>query len=272
MFCLQPLSLFPASNSMIRDVWAYNLEEEMKIISSLLVDYPYVAMDTEFPGVVAKPAGSYRSTEALEYQSMRCNVDILKIIQIGITLGKEHGEVPTPCCTWQFNFKFDVQRDPHLNRAIGLLVQSGIDFQKFKDDGIDVYDFARLVIPSGLVLNDAVTWITFHSISDFGYLLKVLTCSPLPEDEQEFFRILQIYFPHFYDIKYYTSSYSNIANGLQGIAEQLSVDRVGREHQAGSDSFVTLKVFFELGVQFFSRDFPLVEAENKLFGVSPPFH
>ena len=256
---------------MIRDVWAHNLETEMKIISSLVVDYPYIAMDTEFPGVIAKPTGSYKSTEALEYQSMRCNVDILKIIQIGVTLGKDNGEVPTPVCTWQFNFKFDVQRDPYLHRAIGLLSSSGIDFQKFKEDGIDVYDFARLIIPSGLVLNDAVTWVTFHSISDFGYLIKVLTSLPLPEDEQEFFKQLQIYFPHFYDIKYYTSGYGSIANGLQSIADQLRVDRVGREHQAGSDSFVTLKVFFELQTQIFGTDFTTkMNVKNKLFGVSPP--
>ncbi|OHS97631.1 Poly(A) ribonuclease pop2 [Tritrichomonas foetus] len=255
---------------MIRDVWAWNLEQEMKIISDLVVDYPYIAMDTEFPGVVAKPAGSFKSTEALEYQAMRCNVDILKIIQIGITLGDSQGNVPSPCCTWQFNFKFDLNSDPHFYRAIVLLQSSGIKFERFQKEGIDVYDFARLLIPSGLVLCDKVTWVTFHSISDFGYLLKVLTCSPLPDDHQEFFNLLHIYFPHFYDIKYYTSVYNNIANGLQGIADQLNVERVGKEHQAGSDALVTLKVFFELQRQILEKDITEMDAENKLYGVSPP--
>ena len=36
---------------------------------------------------------------------------------------------------------------------------------------------------SGLVLMDDVRWISFHSGYDFGYLLKVLTCSALPADE-----------------------------------------------------------------------------------------
>lgn len=43
---------------------------------------------------------------------------------------------------------------------------------------------------SGVVLNDEVRWITFHSGYDFGYLLKILTCLPLPPNESDFFEIL----------------------------------------------------------------------------------
>ena len=35
-------------------------------------------------------------------------------------------------------------------------------------------------------------WITFHSGYDFGYLLKVLTCQPLPQAEPDFFELLKV--------------------------------------------------------------------------------
>lgn len=40
---------------------------------------------------------------------MRCNVDLLKIIQVGITLADEEGHSPPDCSTWQFNFKFSTE-------------------------------------------------------------------------------------------------------------------------------------------------------------------
>lgn len=41
--------------------------------------------DTEFPGVVARPVGSFASHTDFQYQTLRCNVDLLKIIQLGLT-------------------------------------------------------------------------------------------------------------------------------------------------------------------------------------------
>lgn len=64
--------------------------------------------DTEFPGVVARPIGEFRSNADYQYQLLRCNVDLLKIIQLGLTFMNEQGEYPPGTSTWQFNFKFNL--------------------------------------------------------------------------------------------------------------------------------------------------------------------
>ncbi len=49
------------------------------------------------------------------YQQMRANVDLLKIIQLGLTLTNAEGEFPpVGCRTWQFNFSFDLEYDCEL--------------------------------------------------------------------------------------------------------------------------------------------------------------
>lgn len=62
--------------------------------------------DTEFPGVVARPIGEFRSTSDYQYQLLRCNVNLLKIIQIGLSFFDDKGNRASPISTWQFNFKF----------------------------------------------------------------------------------------------------------------------------------------------------------------------
>lgn len=68
----------------------------------------HVRQDTEFPGVVARPIGTFKTSSDYHYQTMRCNVDLLKLIQIGITLADEEGNFPQDVTTWQFNFKFSI--------------------------------------------------------------------------------------------------------------------------------------------------------------------
>ena len=43
------------------------------------------------------------------YKFIKSNVDILKLIQVGITLTDENGDTPSPISTWQFNFRFNLK-------------------------------------------------------------------------------------------------------------------------------------------------------------------
>lgn len=254
--------------TMIRDVWAENLEQEMKLIGELIVDYPFVAMDTEFPGVVAKPVGSFRTTHEFYYQTLRCNVNLLKIIQLGVSLMNARGEVPQQCCTWQFNFKFSLTEDIYAQDSIDLLKNGGINFEYFAMHGIDVNQFAELLTASGLVLNNEVKWLSFHSGYDFGYLLKSLTAKDLPEKEEDFSLIFHSFFPNVYDIKYMLRS-TDISHtlGLDVLADTLGVRRIGTAHQGGSDSLLTGHCFFKLNRERFGGNIPTV-ANGVLYGLS----
>jgi len=109
----------------IKDVWAHNLEEEFASIRKLLPKYCYVAMDTEFPGVVARPIGDFKTAADYLYQLLRCNVDLLRIIQLGLSFFDEDGNTPTgQYTTWQFNFKFNLSEDMYAQDSIELLTNS----------------------------------------------------------------------------------------------------------------------------------------------------
>ena len=121
-----------------------------------------------------------------------------------------------------------------------------------------------------------VKWLSFHSGYDFGYLLKMLTDSNLPLEEPEFTSQLKLYFPNIYDVKvspsilkrytyykhymYYLKNIfiayphlqylmklcKNLRGGLQDVADTLELQRVGVQHQAGSDSLLTGMAFFKI--------------------------
>jgi len=242
----------------IREVWSDNLEEEFAVIREIVDDYPFIAMDTEFPGIVLRPVGNFKSNYDYHYQTLKDNVDMLKLIQLGLTFSDENGNLPT-CgeddrfCIWQFNFReFNVNEDVFANDSIELLRQSGIDFKKNNEDGIDARRFGELLMSSGIVLNDNVHWITFHSGYDFGYLLKLLTCQNLPDTQVGFFNLINMYFPMLYDIKHLMKFCNSLHGGLNKLAELLEVKRVGICHQAGSDSLLTSSAFRKLKENFFS--------------------
>lgn len=239
----------------VREVWSDNLDAEFDLIRNVVDDFAYVAMDTEFPGVVARPVGNFKSSREYHYKALKMNVDMLKLIQLGLTFTDAHGNLPRhkgELCVWQFNFKgFRLAADVYAQDSIELLQQSGIDFERNEARGIDVVRFGELLMSSGIVLNDDMKWITFHSGYDFGYLLKILTCQPLPASEADFFELLNIYFPNIFDMKYLMKFCDNLHGGLNKLAELLEVQRIGPQHQAGSDSLLTSFTFIKLASKFF---------------------
>ncbi|KAF2012625.1 ribonuclease H-like protein [Aaosphaeria arxii CBS 175.79] len=294
----------------IREVWRSNLHQEMDLLRSLVDQYPYISMV-----LVARPIGEFHSKASYHYQTVRCNVDLLKIIQLGITLFSVQGDVPPShldstqlsyqpkavqhyanniivCpCTWTFNFQFSLENDMYNEESIQLLKKSGADFEKLATQGIDPEEFGSLLTTSGLILTDDVNWISFHSGYDFAYLVKMLSSQTLPEDEEAYRALVQIYFPKLLDVKFLwrhattlvrrgaigsqaTSILTNLGtkSGLQDLADELGCQRIGASHTAGSDAWLTGAVFWKLRDKVFDGSIP--EDMNGqmwgLTGVGPP--
>jgi CCR4-NOT transcription complex subunit 7/8 len=89
----------------------------------------------------------------------------------------------------------------------------------------------------------------------------------MPTTEQSFFDLLNIFFPTFFDIKYLMNSCNNLNGGLQKVAEQLNVERIGPQHQAGSDSLLTALAFFKLKEIYFNNKIDEDKYANQLFGL-----
>jgi CCR4-NOT transcription complex subunit 7/8 len=232
--------------------------------------------------------GNFMSKSDYHYQTIRANVDMLKVIQLGITLWTADGELPpqqldlplgrannynslsTPC-TWQFNFKFSLEDDMYAEDAVALLKKSGVDFEKAAESGIDPTIFGSLLITSGLVTDRNVTWVSFHSGYDFGYLVKIMFPAQLPENEDSWLEFVRTFFPRIWDIKFLFRHAQRLAqrgvlnqqgtaimnamgtrSSLQDLADELGCSRVGQSHTAGSDAWLTGLTFWQLKQKLYS--------------------
>ena len=235
--------------------------------------------------------GAFTTKADYHYQCLRCNVDLLKVIQLGISLFDDEGNSPpanlaeipnithypnnlkTCPTTWQFNFQFSLEEDMYNEASMTFLQDAGLDLKRFEADGIDPQKFGARLVTSGLAHFDDVRWISFHSGYDFAYVVKLMNRNELPEDESEYRRLMNIYFPAIYDIKYMVQHASKtqqvndaqplshdaqaILNalsqkgGLQSLADELHVRRIGNAHFAGSDALLTGKVFWEVKQKIF---------------------
>ena len=243
--------------------------------------------------------GDFQNKASYHYQTVRCNVDLLKIIQLGITLFSISGDVPPAhldasslsyqpkalqhhanniiACptTWSFNFRFSLEEDMYNEESIQMLKKFGADFDRHATQGIDPEEFGSLLITSGFILTEDVNWISFHSGYDFAYLIKILTQKPLPEDEDSYRGLVEIFFPRLLDVKYMWrhanglvrrgaigSAATNILNnlgtksGLQDLADELGCQRIGAQHMAGSDAWLTGSVFWEMRKKIFDNNIP----------------
>ncbi|XP_022897281.1 probable CCR4-associated factor 1 homolog 11 [Olea europaea var. sylvestris] len=147
--------------------------------------FRHASMDAKFREVIYYYPELHRSflSPSQNYSIVKNNVDARKLIQLGLTLFDPQGNLPNYGTefffVWEFNFMdFDTDEDLQNSKSIALLKRQSIDFSMNKLIGISSADFAILFIASRLsiamrCLGGNWTWITFHSMYDFGLLVKI---------------------------------------------------------------------------------------------------
>lgn len=279
-----PALLTPPNHLFIREVWLNNLHAEFASIRKLITQYNYVSISTEFVGTIARPIGNFRSKTDYHYQTMRSNVDFLNPIQIGLSLCDASGNKPeTGPSTWQFNFCFDETKEMMSLESFELLQKSGINFHSHRTNGIDPFEFAQLMIDSGLLLETSVTWLTYHAAYDFGFLINILMNNDMPNNREDFEWWVHKFMPNFYDLnlickvmqdskqQQQPSAQQQKQYTLASLAEELGIPRYSLFVTTGGESLLTGLCFFQLN-KFLTNKMPnganFSSYRNLIYGIN----
>ena len=145
-----------------RRVSENKLQEELDRLVKFRRTFRYIAIDTEFTGVVDS-APPDASGEAL-YHVVKQNVDNAKLIQLGITLFDYHRSTVGWC--WEFNFSDIFPRRPLLsNDSIYLLLRSGHNFERNLLEGISGEMCGNLLRQNLFNGDDESVYVTFHGLT-----------------------------------------------------------------------------------------------------------
>ena len=103
----------------------------MQMLRNSATDCHYVAVDTEFPGVVAQLTSDCFSPIGRAYGNIKVNVDLLRPLEIAFSFFRETGDRLctgfSRVCTIQFNLKWDMHTEPYDENSIHFLQECGLD-------------------------------------------------------------------------------------------------------------------------------------------------
>ncbi|SCU92249.1 LADA_0F15390g1_1 [Lachancea dasiensis] len=275
----------PPNQFMVRDVWSNNLHAEFSQIRKLVDQYSVVSVSTEFVGTIARPMGNFRSKNDYHYQTMRSNVDLLNPVQIGISISDARGNKPeTGPSTWQFNFQFDVTQEMVSAESLELLKKSGINFERHQNLGVAPFEFAQLVMDSGLVSDD-ITWVSYHAAYDFGFLVNMLMNNSMPNNKEDYVWWVHQFMPNFYDLNLInkfaqqqqqqgqnqSQSPSQLQPTLESMADELGIPRLPLFSSTAGQSLLALLTFthlFKLRIPHPQLGPNIARYKNMIYGIT----
>lgn len=151
-----------------------------------------------------------------------------------------------------------------------MLKDAGIKFDQLKASGINHSSFAYNFTIGDIAFNQDIKWVAFHGGWDFAYFLALLYGKNLPETVEEFYEHMGYFFPQIYDLKYLIQQapVQNSRMGLSKLSDSLQITRIGPQHQAGSDSLLTLQCFFKIKDKYFADDIDrMKKSANIIYGI-----
>ncbi|CAL9247790.1 unnamed protein product [Arabidopsis halleri] len=207
-------------NKQCREIWSWNRNEEMSLIEDCLRNYRFIAIDTEFPGSLRQTSQDATDDERYNDMSFR---------------------------TWEINFSDFGVDDAKNEKSIEFLRRNGLDLRKIREEGIGIEGFFSEMFWI-LKKTRNITWVTFHGYYDIAYLLKCFTGEALPFTSERFSKAVARILGSVYDLKVMAGRCQGLNSrlGLESLAHELGLNRVGTAHHAGSDSELTARVFAKM--------------------------
>uniref|UniRef100_A0A0E0M569 poly(A)-specific ribonuclease n=1 Tax=Oryza punctata TaxID=4537 RepID=A0A0E0M569_ORYPU len=246
-----------------RKVTAWNLRDELsRILSLMLRGFSFVAVDTQFPGIVHPHPRGAGITADDKYAAVKENADELCILQLGITLSDADGRLPVDRVhgalvefMWEFDFAgFDACLHRHAPVSVEFLRSQGFNFEAARLVGVPATAFAAELAFSGILGLSGLTWVTFGGMYDVAFLLKLVTGgAPLPATRLDFLAQVGVLFgTQVFDGKH-MASLLHMHGGLTAVGEMLRLPppQLPRRHMAGQNSLMALQLFMELRRRFF---------------------
>lgn len=197
------------------NVYNDNLAKSFKKIRKLSKKFNYISVNFTNPGTLASCG------KRPEWDRIHTNVSLTNPIQLSLALYDENCNFGG---VWQFNFQYSLGSEMYREDTLVSLKRAKIGFDRLEETGILRQNFAETFICSGILLNNQIHWIAYHSGYTFGMMLQLLRSSLIPFDEAEFFKLINLYFPNLYDIRYITSTKFNNTLAAQLFFEKVKIE------------------------------------------------
>lgn len=202
--------------------------------------YNFVVIRTKYPGGVFYPTGDRHTTAHYQYQPLRCNVDQLKILQLGLAVLERSASRHRKCYKTHIHFKFSLVEDIDCQPSIDGLTNSDCQDNMREELLIDLSDSAR--------------WLSFHSGCPpifFGYSLNLRLERTVPSRDSESLELLRIYSSAICGVTFLTKVWKIFNGVLQELAEHLEIQPIRLQYSRRSERLLTRVASVDMRTQFF---------------------